>query len=63
MNLRRYSARPPLVDALIAAVLVVLAEAEAAFEAVSVPRWVDGLVVLGFTVLLPGAGKHLSPCS
>jgi signal transduction histidine kinase len=59
MNLRRFSARPPLVDAVIAAVLVVLAEAEAAFEAVSVPRWVDGLVVLGFTV--PLAWRRQAP--
>jgi signal transduction histidine kinase len=51
--------RPALVDALIAAALVVLAEAEAAFEAVSVPRWVDGLVVLGFTV--PLAWRRRAP--
>ena len=59
MNLRRFFPRPPLVDALIAAVLVVLAEAEAAFEAVSVPRWVDGVVVLGFTV--PLAWRRRAP--
>jgi signal transduction histidine kinase len=52
-------ARPPLVDVLLAAGLLALAEAEAVFEAVSVPRAVDGLVVLGFT--LPLAWRRRAP--
>lgn len=48
-----------LVDVSLTVVLVALAEAEAAFEAVSVPRWVDGLVVLGFTV--PLAWRRRAP--
>jgi signal transduction histidine kinase len=44
--------RPPTVDVLIALGLVVVALLEAAFEAVSVPRAVDGAIVLGFTVPL-----------
>ena len=46
-------------DAALAAGLLLLAEAEAALEAVSVPRWVDGLVVLGFTV--PLAWRRRAP--
>jgi signal transduction histidine kinase len=51
--------RPPLVDVVIAFALVAVAELEAAFEAVSVPRAVDGLVVLGFT--LPLAWRRRFP--
>jgi signal transduction histidine kinase len=51
--------KPPLVDVLIAAALVLAAELEAAFEPVSVARWVDGLVVLGFTV--PLAWRRRAP--
>ena len=43
---------PPLLDVVLAAALLVSAELEAAFEPVSVARWVDGLLVLGFTVPL-----------
>ncbi len=50
---------PPLLDALIAAGLVVAAELEAILEPVSVARWVDGLVVLGFTV--PLAWRRRAP--
>lgn len=46
------AARPTLVDTAVAAVFVTAAELEAAFEAVSVPRWLDGLVALGFTAPL-----------
>jgi signal transduction histidine kinase len=53
------TSRAALVDASLAAALLVLALAEAAFEAVSVPRWVDGLVVLGFTV--PLAWRRRAP--
>ena len=59
MNAAALRGRAPLVDGVIAAVLVVLAEAEAAFEAVSVPRWLDGLIVLGFTV--PLAWRRRAP--
>jgi len=50
---------PPRLDIAIAAVLLLAAELEAAFEAVSIPRWVDGLVVLGFTV--PLAWRRRAP--
>jgi signal transduction histidine kinase len=50
---------PPPVDALIALALVIAAELEAALEPVSVARWVDGLVVLGFTV--PLAWRRRAP--
>jgi signal transduction histidine kinase len=50
---------PPLLDALIALALVVAAELEAALEPVSVARWVDGLIVLGFTV--PLAWRRRAP--
>ena len=59
MRRPRLSGRPSLVDSLIALALLALAEAEAAFEAVSVPRWVDGLLVLGFTV--PLAWRRRAP--
>src|SRR5690242_6629279 len=52
MGLATVRDHPLLVDGLLAGALVALAEAEAALEAVSVPRVVDGLVVLGFTVPL-----------
>jgi signal transduction histidine kinase len=50
---------PPLLDALMALALVIAAELEAALEPVSVARWVDGLVVLGFTV--PLAWRRRAP--
>jgi signal transduction histidine kinase len=50
---------PPPLDALIALALVIAAELEAALEPVSVARWVDGLVVLGFTV--PLAWRRRAP--
>jgi hypothetical protein len=50
---------PPPVDALIALALVIAAELEAMLEPVSVARWVDGLVVLGFTV--PLAWRRRAP--
>ncbi|HEY1358858.1 MAG TPA: sensor histidine kinase [Thermoleophilaceae bacterium] len=50
---------PPRLDALIALGLLVAAELEAALEAVSVPRAVDGLLVLGFTV--PLAWRRRAP--
>ncbi len=43
---------PPRIDILLAALLLLAAELEAALEPVSVSRWVDGLMVLGFTVSL-----------
>ncbi len=59
MNVSALRRRPALLDVLVAALLVALAEAEAALEAVSVPRWLDGLVVLGFTV--PLAWRRRAP--
>jgi signal transduction histidine kinase len=50
---------PPPLDALIALALVIAAELEAVLEPVSVPRWVDGLIVLGFTV--PLAWRQRAP--
>jgi signal transduction histidine kinase len=50
---------PPLLDVVLAAALLLAAELEAVLEPVSVPRWVDGLVVLGFTV--PLAWRRRAP--
>ncbi|MGZ6645053.1 MAG: sensor histidine kinase [Solirubrobacteraceae bacterium] len=50
---------PPLLDVLLAGALLLAAELEAVLEPVSVPRWVDGLVVLGFTV--PLAWRRRAP--
>jgi signal transduction histidine kinase len=50
---------PPLLDVVLAGALLLAAELEAVLEPVSVPRWVDGLVVLGFTV--PLAWRRRAP--
>ena len=59
MKTRASRLAPPLLDVVLAAALVVAAELEAVLEPVSVPRWVDGLVVLGFTV--PLAWRRRAP--
>ena len=50
---------PPALDVVLAGALVLAAELEAVLEPVSVPRWVDGLLVLGFTV--PLAWRRRAP--
>jgi len=50
---------PPRLDLLIAGGLLIAAELEAALEPVSIPRWLDGLIVLGFTV--PLAWRRRAP--
>jgi signal transduction histidine kinase len=50
---------PPLLDVVLAGALVLAAELEAVLEPVSVARWVDGLLVLGFTV--PLAWRRRAP--
>jgi signal transduction histidine kinase len=50
---------PPRIDILVAGLFLLAAELEAALEPVSVSRWLDGLIVLGFTV--PLAWRRVAP--
>jgi hypothetical protein len=59
MKTRASRLTPPLLDVLLAGALLLAAELEAVLEPVSVPRWVDGLLVLGFTV--PLAWRRRAP--